>query len=89
MPVEPTCVSCEEFLRPRKNEVYVLETMDDDRPYRIWCADLWECPGCGVQIIKGYGQQPIAEHYQEDFNTWVQRLVTHRVDGKLKGLPGD
>lgn len=37
------------------------------KPYKLWSGDLWECQGCGHQIISGVGKEPIAEHYQPDF----------------------
>ncbi len=80
------CVPCKTYLRPRKNDIYVLETMADLRPYRIWNADLWECPDCGTQTILGYGQNRISEHYEEGFSGWLER-VTHTIEGSLKGLP--
>ena len=79
------CASCKTMLRPRKNEIYV-GVLSDDKPYQVWCADLWECPGCETQTILGYGQEPIAEHYEEKFDYWRER-ITHTVDGKLKALP--
>ena len=80
------CAPCKTYLRPRKNEIYVLETMNPDNdPYRIWCADLWECPDCGTQVILGYGQQHISEHYEKDFGIWLAK-VTHRIEGPMKGL---
>lgn len=36
-------------------------------PYKLWCGDLWRCPGCGHQIISGVGREPVAEHYEKDF----------------------
>jgi len=36
-------------------------------PYKVWLADLWECQGCGVQIVSGFASQPISEHYEPDF----------------------
>ena len=81
------CADCKTYLRPRKNEIHVLQTMDDEgTPYKIWHADLWECPDCGHQVILGYGQQHVAEHYEEGF---AQELddVTHTILGNPKVLP--
>lgn len=36
-------------------------------PNKVWLADLWECEGCGVQIVSGFASQPISEHYKPDF----------------------
>ena len=60
------CVKCECELRPEINGVGVIETASFG-PYKIWHADLWQCPGCGIAIVAGFGQQPIVEHF-EDFD---------------------
>jgi hypothetical protein len=38
------------------------------RPYKLWNGDKWECEGCGAQIVVGVARQPIAEHYQPEFD---------------------
>ena len=43
-------------------------------PYKVWCGDLWECQGCGAQIISGVGNGPVSEHYQDDFKEHVRKL---------------
>jgi len=68
------CVTCQTYLATRKNGIVVLETLDDGRPYKVWQADLLECPDCGFQIITGYGQRPMAEHYQAGFDSELQRV---------------
>ena len=81
------CAGCQTYLRPRKNEITVLQTMDEEgKPYKIWNADLWECPTCGNQVILGYGQQHITEHYMDNFAHWMNR-VTHVILGNTKKLP--
>lgn len=79
------CVRCETSYRPRKNDIRVLETMDGERPYRIWCADLWECPSCGQQIIAGFGALHIAEHYEEDFAEQAEKCF-YTFDGTPRSL---
>ena len=78
------------MLRPRKNDITVLITMDDGRPYKLWQADLWECPDCGHQVILGYGQSHWAEHYEPDFDEQLQKARNRgtvlTINGKLKGL---
>jgi hypothetical protein len=80
------CAGCKVKFRPRKNDIRVLETMDDGRPYRVWCADLWECPDCGTQLIAGYGRTHISEHYMDGFGEALTK-VTHTIDCCLKTLP--
>lgn len=35
--------------------------------YKLWNADLWECKGCGNQIIVGAGARPMAEHFEDNY----------------------
>ncbi len=58
---KPTCVKCECDLNPQPDEVYCVETRGEERrPFRIWHADKWKCPKCGVEFISGYGFMPLA-----------------------------
>lgn len=73
--LKPICVKCELFYKPKKNGVYVIEGMPKTSktaehawvPYKLWCADLWECKGCGDQIIDRSGLHEIAIQHQPDF----------------------
>lgn len=65
---------CGRFMRPKKNSVTVEELMEDGAPYRLWDADLWECPECETQIIAGFAQEPFAEHYQPSYAGTRARL---------------
>lgn len=61
------CANCNRAMRPKKNGVAFTE-MAQDRPYKLWMGDLWECQDCGNQIIYSRpSQSPIAEHFQEGF----------------------
>jgi len=35
--------------------------------YKIWHCDIYKCPVCGVEIIGGWGNKPISEHWEKDF----------------------
>lgn len=68
------CVKCKKFFRMKKSGVPIEEGMPkpdgDWGPYKLWMADLYECPECGVQIIAGFGSPynwPLAEHYQPKY----------------------
>lgn len=67
------CAKCNRALRPKKNGVPFVE-MAEDRPYKLWMADLWECQDCGAMMLHtSPSQQPVAEHYQGDFQAKLQR----------------
>lgn len=67
---EPVCVKCQCELRPKENGVGLLDMFrpsdeTEPQPYQIWDADLWSCPKCGYELITGFGQGPIAQHWEE------------------------
>ena len=73
----PVCVKCYRELRPEQNGVGVVD-LAGNRQVQIWEADLWKCPGCGVEIIVGFGQGPVSEHFEgERFG----RMVTSYKNG--------
>lgn len=75
------CVACETFMAPAKNGVYVLETYEDGKtPYKVWMADMLECPDCHAQIVKGFGADPVSEQYMDDFDKAL-KLVTITING--------
>lgn len=65
------CVNCQKFFRLKKSGVTLEEGMPraggEWGPYKLWMADLYECPECGAQIIAGFGtpyNRRLAEHYE-------------------------
>lgn len=78
--MKPICVPCQRFFRAKKNGYFFTEMMpkftnaepgtsdpNSWKPYKLWCGDLWECQGCGTQIVSGVANVPIAEHFQDNF----------------------
>jgi hypothetical protein len=45
------------------------------KPYKVWSGDLWECRGCGAQIISGVGNEAISEKHHADFETVRAKLA--------------
>jgi hypothetical protein len=54
-------------MRAKQNGVTVEERLEDQSPYKLWTADVWECVECGVEIIAGFGHAPLAEHWQPEY----------------------
>jgi hypothetical protein len=89
---KPICVKCKRFFKPHRTGVWPLEQMPTVsgaqpgtreeaawQPYKIWSADLYRCEGCGGEIIVGFGQNRVSEHFEADFDKWLPR-VTHTVN---------
>lgn len=60
------CVACRVEMRPSENGVMVVE-MASFGPYKMYEADMWQCPSCGWRGILGFAQEPFAEHFQPEF----------------------
>lgn len=69
------CVKCEVELKPEENGVIVVEMFQQNKEiYRLWEADLWKCPICGVEVVLGFGNQPFRLHFEEDCNALVEKF---------------
>ena len=76
---KPLCVNCNIFYRIYKTGAYLIEMFNTPpRPYKIWQADAWKCPGCDSIIFKGYGQSEmfskVGEHYQKNFDSILEKI---------------
>ena len=64
------CLKDGKFLRIKKNGVSIEEGMPNGaggwQSYKLWQADLYECPECGFELVTGFGAGPISEHYKPD-----------------------
>lgn len=73
------CVKCQCDLAPEKNAVWlVVLAHNPPVPYAIWAADLWKCPGCGVEIVSGYSRKATLQH-EDGFAELLARTIRERV----------
>jgi hypothetical protein len=72
----PVCKKCQCEMHPETNGVGLLDFASFG-PYKLWDADLWKCPGCGIEIVGGFGHGPIAEHYEASFGTHMAHYEKH------------
>ena len=94
---KPACVKCQRFFRPKRNGQRVVESMPIGdappgteapnmwEPYKLWVADLWECPGCGFELICGYGAYHMAERYEPDFAKKLRGVPARHHHQRLLG----
>ena len=66
---------CGLFLRIKKNGVTVEQLDGYGEPYKLWDADLYECPECNLEIISGFGSAPLAEQWQPSYVAQRERLA--------------
>lgn len=52
----PICVECRVEYHCEKNEFLVRDPDSYLGPPTYWSGDLFECPGCGNEIVVGFGQ---------------------------------
>ncbi len=69
----PVCVKCEVELRPEKNGFKVIDMFQHNtKAYKIWDADKWKCPKCGIEVVVGFGNKPLAiQHEGETFQKYL------------------
>jgi len=89
--VLPCCVDCKTGYVPLKNDIVVLETMNaKPTPYKLWAADLVECPKCNHRVIIGFGKNHIAEHYEPGFRRDIERYqergILFTISGKRMAM---
>ena len=60
------CATCRIELRPKTTDIIAVE-MAGFGPYKLWHADLWECPQCHIRVVLGFAHRPFAEHYEPEF----------------------
>ena len=82
---KPICMNCKLFYRAHKNGVYITEMAPIGKngnwsPYKVWQGDLWECKGCGHQIISGFGREPVSIQHIEGFEDLRQHLGADEIE---------
>lgn len=65
------CRKCKRALVPLKNGIPVVEVADFG-PYKLYEADVWECPNCHVEIVTGFSQNP-KQHFEYSFPAELNR----------------
>lgn len=71
------CVKCEVPFKIEKNGIIVPEMfMKNTKIYKIFRADKWRCPVCGMEVVTGFGDC-FAEHFNEDCNKIVEKMKEH------------
>lgn len=93
--MKPVCVPCQRFYWPKKSGYYFVEgkqwggdeEWDGGRGkdsvgwtgYKVWSGDLYECSGCGSQIVVGVGTNRVAEHHESNFDTVVEQTGARQL----------
>ena len=71
------CVTCHVELRCDKTGLPAVE-MAEFGPYKIWEADRWVCPGCGMKVIAGFADHTSAEHFMPGFDQFHEQQKTRK-----------
>lgn len=74
---KPHCVKCGKRYETKETGVGVVEYLADGSLYRIWCADLLECPKCHHQITWGYGEATHASAEPEKVKHEIEYYKLH------------
>jgi len=71
------CVPCQVEMRPKRNGVIVEEHREEGKPYKIWEADLWECPKCHHECILGFADRPICYYNELEYEENQKKVEFH------------
>jgi len=67
------CTTCQVELKVETTGTTVIE-MANFGPYKVWQADTWKCPGCGIEIVAGFASIPLRQdHWSNDFPEWLEK----------------
>lgn len=72
------CVPCGLTMKPKRNGTYAVEYMDSEKtqPYKLWMSDMLACPNCDTSVLQGWGNAPVREHFDPDFQDVVNDVST-------------
>jgi len=76
----PACVRCERLMKPKTVGALLEEFTEKGEPYKLWACDIWFCPGCGFEVVWGYGNGPL-EHAWE-----IERYENLKVSWMVKPI---
>ena len=62
----PICVGCRVAMRCERNGFVVSDPSTSGACATLWRGDKWKCPGCGVQIVEGFGTGTLLVDYPEE-----------------------
>lgn len=78
----PVCVKCETEMWAHVNGTLVIDVIgaliSEENPpgyYKLWEADTYKCPKCGMEIVIGFGQRCLLEHCEEGFSEGCDREI--------------
>ena len=75
--MRPMCVRCNIEFRVEKVGVYVKELSTSLGFYKLWAADLWECPICHHQIANGYSKHPLINHWDSGAGERLDKIESN------------
>ena len=80
------CLRCHKFLRIKKNGVVIEEGLPNRgawKPHKLWMGDLWRCPECGVEVVMGFGLNPLSEHFMPDYERTRESFRGDLLPGRV------
>ncbi|MCW3991209.1 MAG: hypothetical protein NWE79_00740 [Candidatus Bathyarchaeota archaeon] len=75
------CFDCLVRLKVHKVGVRVIELDGEGAPYKLWHADVMECPSCGRKLVARFAEYPAVQQGEPGFNERVEKA---RQQGALE-----
>jgi|GEM_PF-4224985 len=61
------CTDCGREFKNMRSGVWVKELFQKNKEvYRVWMADLLDCPKCDKEVVARFADKPIAEHWNKE-----------------------
>ena len=70
--MKPICVECQIEMYPHVNGCWVVYLFRGDEPYKVHLGDIWRCPVCDKEVVKGIALEPILEHWKDDIKEAIR-----------------
>lgn len=74
--LKEVCINCQKTMKVHLVGAYAIEYKDKalTDPYKLWSCDLVQCPDCGITLATRWGQAPLKEAFEPDFQEYIDRL---------------
>jgi len=72
--MRPVCGICNVEMQCEKTGAHWVTYSKRDEPYQIYRCDKFICPKCKAQVLVGFGNSPVKEHYQDGFESYLEEI---------------
>lgn len=75
MILKTVCLKCSREMKVDEIGVHVLELDAQGKPYKLWHADVLECPKCSRRVVCRFADRPISQQGVNGFSRDVAESI--------------